>query len=155
MQCNWKADFQELLDLGSAVIKNSPFLWIPFLCVGYLVRLPNSGMKVLELTFHWLPLTPSPFLNQSGGERKTTWLLFLLARPSHVSILQGVEPLPSDARGLRMWASDSPMGIQCSITIRNEGNGYEIDTKVHYKKHVSYSQLSSLAVSVFAVLPTC
>ena len=72
-----------------------------------------------------------------------------------MSILQGGESLPSDAHGLRMWASDSPMGIQCSVTRRNEGNGYEIDTKVHYKKHVSYSQSSSLAESVFTVLPTC
>ena len=58
MQCNWKVDFQESLDLGSAVIKNSPSLWTTFLCVGYLVRLPNSGMKVLELRSTgspWLP----------------------------------------------------------------------------------------------------
>ena len=33
-----------------------------------------------------------------------------------------------------MWASGPPKSIQASVTRRNEGNGYEIDTKTHYKK---------------------
>ena len=53
-----KSRFSGVAGSRSAVIKNSPSLWTTFLCVGYLVRLPNSGMKVLELRSTgspWLP----------------------------------------------------------------------------------------------------
>lgn len=70
-----------------------------------------------------------------------------------MSILQGVESLPSEARGLRAWASGSPMDIQGSVTRRNEANGYEIGTKIHYKKHILYSQSSLFVEAVFARLP--
>lgn len=70
-----------------------------------------------------------------------------------MSILQGVEPLPSEARGLRTWASGSPTDIQGSVTRRNEGSGYEIGTKIHYKKHILYSQSSISVEPVFARLP--